>query len=95
MIKEQSSLVHGILKKVPKNHLQNLDDFEGDEYQRELLEIESCSTTINAWVYVWKKSTDALIIKDWDFNNFLLYQKQWIQKENSLHSVENDTGIRH
>lgn len=95
IIKDDSSFVNGILKKIPRNHLKLLDEFEGDEYQRELLEIKVSGNTINAWVYVWKKSLDELILRDWDFNNFLSSQKRWLQQESSLHSVEYDTGIRH
>jgi gamma-glutamylcyclotransferase (GGCT)/AIG2-like uncharacterized protein YtfP len=96
IIPQSASSVDGILKKVAEKHLCALDEFEGDEYQRELLELQTADgKIIQAWTYVWAKSQDELIMKEWDFNQFLLHQQKW-QKENvSQISVEMDTGIRH
>ena len=67
----------GILKKVPKKDLAALDEFEGEEYERKLLEIQISDTFIQAWTYVWIKSQEDLIMKDWDLNEFLRHEKQW------------------
>ncbi len=77
IIPQTSSSVVGILKKVPKKDLAALDEFEGEEYERKLLEIQVSDTFIQAWTYVWIKSQEDLIMKDWDLNEFLKHQKQW------------------
>ena len=79
IIQQQDSTVTGILKKVPVDHLGILDVFEGQEYKRELLEIQIGDSRINAWVYIWNKSINELEIKDWDYVGFLSSQEKWIR----------------
>lgn len=47
-------------------NIEMLDDYEGDEYERKLLDVVDLSSnkTVKAWCYVWIDSIDRLVKYD-------------------------------
>jgi gamma-glutamylcyclotransferase (GGCT)/AIG2-like uncharacterized protein YtfP len=70
----------------PAKALQILDEYEGDEFKRELADINMASgTLIKAWVYWYTgKTENALQIEEKDYLNYLKNKKTVSYKWNII-----------
>ena len=60
-----NSKVKGILMKINSEQFTELDEYEGSEYDRKRVNVDCEFGTVNAWIYVWNHSTNALLIGEW------------------------------
>lgn len=65
--------VCGLMTKVDLETIARLDQFEGGEYDRTLVEVDDSQRYhMQAWVYVLKQSYYSIKEKEgWDYQNFL------------------------
>ncbi len=73
IIPSRDSEVKGQLASVDNKTLDLLDDFEGEEYTRTLVEATSSTgNIIKSWAYVLKESHHSLAeAEGWDYEKFL------------------------
>ena len=50
--------------------LNVLTFFEGNEYQAEMVNVETENGKLNATAFIWKGNTKLLSETDWDWNEF-------------------------
>ena len=76
LIEQFGAKTNGILfRNLSEDELIFIDEYEGDEYERKLVQVEANSEKIEAWCYIWK-SDNAYKLKgnwniDWFKQNFL------------------------
>ncbi len=69
--KKEGEKVEGfLLKNLNERAVQILTFFEGDEYQKEIVDVETEIGREKALVFVWKNSPDLLEKGDWSFQTF-------------------------
>ena len=68
-----NAAVNGLVSKVDKNTLDNLDWFEGSEYERKEVEIKLDSgELVECFCYILKSTHHHIIDhEEWDFQHFL------------------------
>ncbi|KAK9452255.1 Butirosin biosynthesis, BtrG-like protein [Limtongia smithiae] len=80
-----SSSIAGVLvENVSDVHLARLDEFEGDEYERQEVKVVVAAdgSTVDAHCYIWIDRLDRLETIDWDFDDFVKNRlKDWIEGE--------------
>ena len=66
-----------------KSQWKKLDDFEGESYRRQLVQVElshSSTTTVPAFVYVWQDALDKILsYQDWSYEFFRKHRlEDWL-----------------
>lgn len=71
IVPENGAITEGIVfRDLTMDYIDLLDQYEGDDYSRELVTIETSSAIINAWVYVWKNPHGSTLNGEWSLDNF-------------------------
>lgn len=71
---KQGAFVKGkLLKNVDENSMHKFTIFEGDEYERRVVEVCCENEMIKAVTFVWRENIGLLEEKDWDENQFKNY----------------------
>lgn len=60
-----NSQVEGLVYRVNEEQINNLDEYEGSEYDRIETSIDLKDSTQKVWVYVWNHSSNAQLLGEW------------------------------
>lgn len=82
IIQNKNEKVEGkLILNVDDESMKLLSDYEGEEYKKAEVEVQSGDSKIMAVVFVWCDSLDKLMENDWDENHFGEHlQKGFIEK---------------
>lgn len=71
LIHQEGALTEGkLLQGISELQLTILDEYEGNEYERIEVEVNTENGKDRAWCYVWKNENQAELSKDWDPEEF-------------------------
>lgn len=71
IIEEHNVSTEGILfRNLSSVEMQLIDEYEGDEYERRLVQVQQNLETIDAWCYVWKPKLGFVLNEDWKMEEF-------------------------
>ena len=59
-----------LLKNLSDAQIEQLDRYEGTDYYRKSVTVETQDGTTSAEVYIWKENTGAILLDDWDPDYF-------------------------
>ena len=65
---ENAGEIIGEIYRLSAGKLRELDEYEGPEYRREMMEVQADRTTFQAWVWLWNESVDEnrrIVGGDW------------------------------
>lgn len=71
VIYKKNALTQGILfRNINDQYLDLLDQYEGEDYERILLNVNTKAGICDAWVYVWKNPPGTKLLGNWNVEEF-------------------------
>ena len=71
LIKEKSSFTEGIIfRNLSEKELALIDKYEGEEYKRKLVQVETKEETLDACCYIWQANDDYILKDEWSAEGF-------------------------
>ncbi|KAK9475231.1 uncharacterized protein V1510DRAFT_410408 [Dipodascopsis tothii] len=70
---EGSSVLGKLVRNITREQLQYLDQFEGSEYKREVVDVcvQGEDAPSKAYCYIWVDDIDRLLPEDWNYQSFI------------------------
>lgn len=71
LIGEEGTQTKGILfRNLTNQQLELIDEYEGNEYERRMVQIEAENEILEVWCYVWKPNLHFMVKEEWSIDWF-------------------------
>lgn len=71
LVQQAASITEGkLIRNLSTEELALADEYEGNEYERKLVQVELIDGSIDAWCYVWKANTEFILKDEWYLDDF-------------------------